>query len=85
MQLEHHVDRRELGSQTVGMPAFFRMADVIRITALSRATVYRRIAEGKFPPPVHLGGRACRWPRAALQQWIDDPESYSNTPQSPAQ
>jgi hypothetical protein len=49
MQLEHHVDRRELGAQTVGMPAFFRMADVIRITALSRATVYRRNAGGKFP------------------------------------
>jgi prophage regulatory protein len=78
MQLDNHLDGRELGPQTVGTPAFFRMADVIRITALSRATVYRRIAEGKFPPPVHLGGRACRWPRAALQRWIDDPESYSN-------
>ena len=80
MQLEHHVDRRELSPQTVDTPAFFRMADVIRITALSRATVYRRIAEGKFPPPVHLGGRACGWPRAALQRWIDDPGGYSNSP-----
>ena len=83
MQLETHVNPRELGPQPVGAPAFFRMAEVIRITALSRATVYRRIAEGKFPPPVHLGGRACRWPRAALQQWIENPESYSNTPESP--
>jgi len=80
MQLEHHIDRRELGPQNVGTPAFFRMADVTRITALSRATVYRRIAEGKFPPPVHLGGRACGWPRAALQRWIDDPGGYSNSP-----
>lgn len=58
-------------------PAFFRMADVIRITALSRATLYRRIAEGKFPPPVHLGGRACGWTPTALQAWIDDPAGYS--------
>jgi prophage regulatory protein len=49
LQLARHVDRRELGAPTVGMPAFFRMADVIRITALSRATVYRRNAGGKFP------------------------------------
>ncbi|MDQ0072428.1 putative DNA-binding transcriptional regulator AlpA [Variovorax boronicumulans] len=83
MQPEHHVNPRELGLQSVGAPAFFRMADVIRITALSRATVYRRIAEGKFPPPVHLGVRACRWPRAALQRWIEDPERYSNPPESP--
>ncbi|MBK5205698.1 MAG: AlpA family phage regulatory protein [Polaromonas sp.] len=57
-------------------PAFFRIADVIRITALSRATVYRRIADGIFPAPVHLGGRACGWTPKALQAWIDDPGGY---------
>ena len=58
-------------------PAFFCLADVIRITALSRATLYRRIAEGKFPPPVHLRGRACGWTPTALQAWVDDPAGYS--------
>jgi prophage regulatory protein len=57
-------------------PAFYRLRDVIRITALSRSTIYRRIAEGRFPEPVHLGGRASGWPRAALQQWVDNPEQY---------
>lgn len=57
-------------------PAFFRIADVVHITALSRATVYRRIADGKFPSPVHLGGRACGWTPAALQAWIADPGGY---------
>ena len=67
---------RDVHSSPAVTPAFFRMADVMRITALSRATLYRRIAEGKFPPPVHLGGRACGWTPAALQAWIDDPEGY---------
>lgn len=57
-------------------PAFFRIGDVMRITALSRTTVYRRIAEGNFPPPVHLGGRACGWTPAALQAWVKDPGAY---------
>lgn len=57
-------------------PAFYRLRDVIRITALSRSTIYRRIAEGRFPSPVHLGGRASAWASAALQDWIDDPEGY---------
>lgn len=57
-------------------PAFFRIADVMRITALSRATVYRRIADGIFPAPVHLGGRACGWTPVALRAWIDDPGGY---------
>ena len=61
-------------------PAFYRLRDVMRICALSRSTIYRRIAEGRFPSPVHLGGRASGWPRAALQQWIEDPESYRTGP-----
>ncbi len=57
-------------------PAFYRLRDVVRITALSRSTIYRRISEGRFPPPVHLGGRASAWSSAVLQQWIDNPEGY---------
>jgi prophage regulatory protein len=57
-------------------PAFYRLREVMRITALSRSTVYRRVAEGRFPAPVSLGGRASAWQRGALQEWIDDPEGY---------
>lgn len=65
------------GFAAYAVPAFYRMADVVRITGLSRATLYRRIAEGRFPLPVHLGGRACGWRAVALQAWIDDPEGYA--------
>ena len=57
-------------------PAFYRLRDVMRITALSRSTIYRRVAEGRFPAPVHLGGRASAWQSASLQLWIDNPEGY---------
>lgn len=57
-------------------PAFYRLRDVMRITALSRSTIYRRVAEGRFPAPVHLGGRASAWQGIALQLWIDNPEGY---------
>jgi prophage regulatory protein len=56
--------------------AFYRLRDVMRITALSRSTIYRRVAEGRFPAPVHLGGRASAWQCASLQLWIDNPEEY---------
>ncbi|MDM0122177.1 helix-turn-helix transcriptional regulator [Variovorax arabinosiphilus] len=65
------------------LPAFYRLNDVTRITALSRSTVYRRIAEGRFPEPVHLGGRASAWPSAALQAWIDDPQGYRRAKPEP--
>lgn len=57
-------------------PAFYRLADVIRITALSRSSIYRRIAAGEFPPQVSLGGRAAGWRREALQAWIGDPSGF---------
>ncbi|MGD9598664.1 MAG: helix-turn-helix transcriptional regulator [Steroidobacteraceae bacterium] len=61
---------------TLPTPAFYRLRDVLRITGLSRPTLYRRIAACRFPRPVHLGGRACGWAHAALQDWIKDPDGY---------
>ncbi|MFU1980890.1 helix-turn-helix transcriptional regulator [Bordetella hinzii] len=41
-------------------PMFCRIRDLLRMMALSRATLYRRIADGTFPAPVSLGGAAKR-------------------------
>ena len=57
-------------------PAFLRTRDVLRITSLSRARLYRRVVARRFPAPVHLGGRACGWSTSAVQDWISDPEGY---------
>ena len=37
-----------------------RLSDVVELTALSRATVYRQVAAGSFPAPVKIAG-ASRW------------------------
>lgn len=63
-------------TQSNAEPAFYRLADVIRITALSRSSIYRRIAAGEFPPQVSLGGRATGWRREALQSWVGDPSGF---------
>jgi predicted DNA-binding transcriptional regulator AlpA len=60
-------------------PAFLRTRDVLRITSLSRATLYRRVNARRFPAPVHLGGRACGWPVAAILEWIRNPDVYRIT------
>ena len=36
-------------------PVFLRMPTVMRMTGLGRSTIYRLIAERKFPSPVRLG------------------------------
>ena len=57
-------------------PAFYRLSDVVRITALSRSTIYRRIAAGEFPPQVSLGGNSKGWRRESLQVWVNDPRGF---------
>lgn len=48
-----------------------RLPEVKVRTGLSRSTIYARIAEGRFPKPVSLGGRAVGWIDAEVQQWLD--------------
>lgn len=46
-----------------------RMPAVVRMTGLGRSTIYRLMAEDKFPCPVRLAKRAVAWRRADLEQW----------------
>jgi len=48
---------------------FVRMATVVRITGLGRSTIYRLMAEDKFPSPVRLSKRAIGWRRIDLEHW----------------
>lgn len=51
-------------------PALFvRMAAVVRMTGLGRSTIYRLMAEDKFPSPVRLAKRAVAWRRIDLERW----------------
>ncbi len=48
-----------------------RFPETQRRTGLSRSTLWRRIQEGTFPPPVSLGGRAVGWRAAEVEDWIE--------------
>ena len=50
---------------------FLRLQAVIRVTGLSRSTLYRLIADERFPRPVQLGTRAVAWRRADIDAWSE--------------
>jgi prophage regulatory protein len=50
---------------------FVRMAVVTRMTGLGRSTIYRLMAEDKFPLPVRLAKRAVARRRADLERWSE--------------
>jgi excisionase family DNA binding protein len=60
--------------------AFLPMKIVIQLTSLSRATIYRRVAAGRFPAPINLGGRRVAFSRDELDRWIANPVTYHREP-----
>ena len=48
---------------------FLRLQAVNQVTGLSRSTLYRLIADERFPRPVRLGTRAVAWRRTDIDAW----------------
>ncbi len=48
---------------------FLKLAEVQAATGLSKSTVYRLGAQGKFPKPVKLDERASAWIEAEIEEW----------------
>ena len=46
-----------------------RLPAVIQAIGLGRSTLYRLVASGTFPRPVHLGPHAIAWRWSDLDQW----------------
>ena len=47
-----------------------RLREVQHRVGLGRSTIYRWMAEGRFPKPVQLGGYAVAWAEDAIETWI---------------
>ncbi|EOX4101027.1 helix-turn-helix transcriptional regulator [Vibrio harveyi] len=46
------------------------LREVIAITSLSRATIYKYVSENKFPQRISVGERSVRWVESEVQDWI---------------
>lgn len=53
---------------------FLTIKQVLEITQVSRATLYRWIKAGDFPAQYSLttSGRSVRWKALEVQEWIDE-------------
>ncbi|KKO47708.1 AlpA family transcriptional regulator [Arsukibacterium sp. MJ3] len=47
-----------------------KLKAVMDCTGLARSTVYKFIAEDRFPKPVKLGTRMVAWVESEIQDWI---------------
>ena len=49
-----------------------RLTDVTQQTGLPRSSLYAKIADGTFPPPIKLSQRSVGWPVEDVHAWIDE-------------
>lgn len=50
-----------------------RMPEIERRTGLSRATIYRRIEQGRFPRQIPMDGNIAAWWESDVAAWLADP------------
>jgi prophage regulatory protein len=48
-----------------------RLQSVLNRTGVSRSGLYQLIAQGAFPKPIPLNGRAVAWDSLAIDAWIE--------------
>jgi prophage regulatory protein len=53
-----------------------RVREVERLSSLSRATIYRGMASGRFPPAIRLSERRVGWRQAEVIAWKQDPTGW---------
>jgi len=47
-----------------------KLQDIIKVTGLSRSTIYKLMSEGDFPKQVSLGYRSVGWVSTEIDDWI---------------
>ena len=59
----------------VAQRRLLRRKQVLEVTALTRSSLYRKIANGTFPRQVHIGDRAVAWRESDIERWLDEQEA----------
>ena len=56
--------------------AVLRLPDVLALVGLSRASVYAKIAEHRFPAPIKLTSHASGWRMGDIRAWLANPTGW---------
>lgn len=56
--------------------AILRLPDVLVLVGLSRASVYAKVADRRFPSPIKLTRHASGWRMGDIRAWLANPTDW---------
>ena len=62
-----------------------RLEPLCEFLGLSRSTIYRKIAEGTFPPQIRISVNGAGWKESDINRWVADPVGWSPKRESDAE
>jgi len=69
--------RNNLLQDTDSKYIFLSMKDLEKLTRRKAPTIYRWIACGEFPAPVHLNRKSSAWRRSDYEKWAKSPQEWN--------
>ena len=57
----------------------YRTNEVLRLTGLSRSTLWRMERDGRFPRKLRLGPNSVGWLASDIDEWINDLRNESTS------
>ena len=58
--------------------SIYRLPDVMKVTGLSRSSIYLAVSKDKFPKPMKIGRRAIGWSESSIEDWIQKLQEKNN-------
>jgi prophage regulatory protein len=58
------------GATTPPLDRLLRIASVMDVTSLSKASIYRKVADRSFPAPLKIGKSRVAWKQSAISDWM---------------
>ena len=48
----------------------YRFPEVMKLTGLSRSSIYLAVSKEEFSKPIKIGRRAVGWPNDVIEKWV---------------
>ena len=68
-KIEEGIEQRGGLDPKLHAQRLLRLAEVSTMVGLKRSSIYRYVAEGRFPAPIKVGERSVRWKLADVLAW----------------